>query len=383
MAEGLVKMTVEEMERSVRESGSGAVSMLKEVAMGPDERLALAATGLLGAVRDQAAACALQELAAGSPSSAVRKAARREIHRLVSFGISAAAPTAAPTIAGRRVEWPVYRTLASPIDGDGNRAIWFALQSGADVELISLLINDQVGIKDAVAEEMSTSRFDREARRFLEDATLPWVDMPADYCRYLIEEAHSLNATSGTALLVDYLAWRERIGRPEQIYERPLVYSVINAMEVRWDPRYLDSSGNLFDLPMFQSWLFERSEVGEFVREMITARQAGIVLAGMGNEARSRMVVDRAMVKLFDARRRALYKRRLEEMAYVLWKLDLGYHAREALAAAMALEPPDRSLQNHSFVRRMVEWSLEVAMESVRGERTKTVMPGIQLHLPY
>ncbi len=373
------------LERVAREEGAAGVPLLEELATVSSGALALAATRFLGDVRAPLAASALDRLSASSPDPSVRKAARRELHRLASLGITLAAapPQQAPTREAPRAVWPVYRALASPVDGAGNRGIWFAFRRGADIDLVSLLVSDQAGIKDVATMEMSEPRFEREARGFLEDEYLPWVDMPADYCRHLVEEYHARNASSGTSLPLEYLAWRQRIGPPEQRYEQLLVYSVINAAEVRWDPRFLDTSGDLFDMPMFQGWILDRAELEPFLREMAMSRQAGLVLAGLGDEARERMVVDRAIQALFDASRRALYRRRLEEDAYVLWKLDRGYQARQALAAAMALEPPDRSLQDHGFVRRMVEWSLEAAMESVRGERTKAVKPGVRLHLPY
>jgi hypothetical protein len=63
---------------------------------------------------------------------------------------------------------------------------------------------------------------------------------------------------------------------------------------------------------MFQTWILDKEEIGGFARELLSARQSGIMLAGMNPEAREAMVVDRAIQALFDAGRRALYKRRLD-----------------------------------------------------------------------
>jgi len=70
-------------------------------------------------------------------------------------------------------------------------------------------------------------------------------------------------------------------------------------------------------------------------------------------------------------------------MAYLLWKLTRVERAKMALAAALAMEPPDRPLVGHPFLRAMVEWSLEVVTAMVQGEQAKVVKPGVQLHLPY
>lgn len=249
--------------------------------------------------------------------------------------------------------------------------------------MLGLLLSDEKGILDLAESDMSRSRFDSEVSKLLHDKELPWVEMPLDYCRHLVEEAHRLNAATGTPLPREYLAWRDRIGKPEREYPQPLAYTVIDAAMVRWDPRYLDRSADLFDLEMFRLWVLEPEELDEFVRERVVAEQSGLILAGVSLEARKRMVVDKAIQKLFYPRRRSLFKRRLDEMAYILWKLQWIDRARMALAAALALEPPDRSLLDHPFIRRLVEWSLDVVMASIEAERARSIRPGVQLHLPY
>ena len=359
-----------------------AVPLLEAVAMATTGSLASTATQLLGRMRDQSAASALQRIAASASSGDIRKAARRGLHALASLGIRPA-PVAAAAPARPKVSRPLQQVLSSPIDGLGDRALWMVFGTGADIEVLSLTLNEEKGIVDAYSGELPRSRFDRNAAKLLSDEKFPWVEIPVDYGRHLVEEAHAKNAATGTPLPLDYLAWRERIGRPEQAYAEPLVYSVINAAEVRWDPRYLDRSGQLLESPLFQGWLFNTEELADFLREMETARESGLVLAGVDPEARERMAVDRAIHALFDARRRALYKRRLEETAYLLWKLGRSEQARMALAAAMGLEPPDRPLLNHPFIRSLIQWNLEVMEATVRGERTREIKPGVRLHLPY
>ncbi len=370
------------LEELARGEGATAVPLLLRLASAGVGPAGAMATETLGTIRDRAAASALQVLAVGANGGEVRKAARRGLHRLASQGISPS-PAAPAGEEQRRAASQLQTGVASPIDGGGNRALWFGFGRGGEIDMLGLVLNDEKGIVDLVSSDMTRSRFDREVSRLLHDEDLPWVEMPFDYCRQLVEEAHGRNAASGTPLPLEYLTWRERIGKPEQQYAQPLVYSVINSAEVRWDPRYLDRSGELFDLEMFRMWVLDREGLEEFVRERVVAQQTGLLLAGVSAEAQDRMVLDRAIQKLFDLRRRALYKRRLEEMAYILWKLERTDRARMALAAALAFDPPDRSLQDHPFVRQMVGWSLEVITATVQGERAKTVRPGVHLHLPY
>lgn len=376
------KQTGSLLESVAREQGVVAVPLLEQLAATSKGAVALAATQALGTLRNETAATSLRRVSDATSDRHVRKAARRELHKLATLGITARAAGAAPRLA-RGAPSPAYMTLASPIDGLGNRAIWFGFRSGPDLQLLSLLVNDGMGIKDTFFQELALSRFERQVRDLTQDQEMPWIELPVDYCRQLVEEAHAINAVSRTPLPMEYMAWRERIGPPERRYEQPLIYDVINAAEIRWDPRYLDSSDHLFNLEMFRIWVLDREEMAEYAREIMVGQQSGLLLAGRDPEASRRLVEDRAIQKLFDSRRRPLYRRRLEEMAYLLWKLDRTLQARQALAAAMALEPPDRSLLDHPFVRALVRLSLDVLVVEAREERIKEVKPGVQLHLPY
>ncbi|MGE5618580.1 MAG: hypothetical protein ACM3US_04900 [Sphingomonadaceae bacterium] len=371
----------EVLTRLAKKKGAEAVPLLQGLATVATGPLALAVVEALSSIRDVAAASCLQVLAAGA-SGDLRKAVRRGLHRLASLGVHPSVAAAAP--AEEQVRgWYLARALVSPFDGAGNRAMWLDFPRGSDAALLGLVWNEEKGILDVFTAEMARSRFDREAARLASDEDLPWVEVPVDYARHLIEEAHALNAASGTHLPFEYLVWRDRIGRPLQSYERPLVYSVINPAEVRWDPRYLERSAELLGLEMFRIWLLDQEALGPFVRERVAAEQSGLVLAAVSREAQERSLVDRAIQALFDARVRALFKRRLEETSYLLWKLGREDRARIAVAAALALEPPERSLQNHPFVRGLVEWNLEVAVASAVGKRSREVKPGVRLHLPY
>ena len=367
-----------------RELEGGVVPLLERLAAQGDKKVALAAVQGLGLIREGASASALQRLGSTLPAGDVRKAARRELHRLATLGVAPAPPEPAAEREKVRAEtrWPVYRAVASPFDGRGNRGLWFGFERAGEIDMLGFLLQEEVGIRDAFTQEMSRARFDSAVAKLKADKELPWVEIPADYGRHLVQEAHAHNSTSGTALPLEYLAWRDRLGLPEERYEQPLVYRVINAAEVRWDPRFLDNSNKLLELDLIRAWAFEPDELGDLVRERAMGRRTGLVLAGVSAEARDRLVVDKAIQQLFTPRRRELLKRRLEETAYLLWKRDQGYQARVALAAGLALEPAERPLLDNPFARALVQWSLDLAEQEVEGRRARRVKPGVELYLP-
>lgn len=385
LAAGLAEMPGPEswkiLEAVARTLGPGAVAALERIGSSPGGAAVLAVEAL-ALVKDVSAADALRRLSESPPTGDVRKAARKALHRLASQRVNPS-PREAQHQPSRRPSFNLFAAHASIIDGAGNRGLWLAFQSPVEVEVISLLASDDQGIKDAVVWEISQTKYQREIAKMRTGEKLPWVDLPVDYARHLLEQYHAINAREGTPLPLEYLAWRGRIGRPEQSYDRPIIYSVVNAAEIRWNPQYLDASGQLLSNELFYGWFLGKERLAEYVRERVSSRQSGLILPGMEQGARDRPLAQRITQQLFDARMRSAYKGRLEEMAFQLWQLDRSFPAKIALAAALALDPPDRPLHDHPFVLALVEQSLEVAVALSQGERTREIRPGIQLELPY
>lgn len=362
--------------------GPGAVPELERTALELELAAALEAIEALAGIKDPVSASALLRISERAARPEVRKAARRGLHRLQSAGVAPVQVEVVPERPEPKA-WPPYRALSSPIDGSGSRGFWLGFQRSGEIDLLYLLIDEKLGLEDAGSRDMSKSRFDKETARLQANEKFPWVEIPFDYGRHLIEQAARKNASSGESLPLEYMAWRDRIGRPEQDYPQPIVYTVLNAAEVRWDPRFLDSSGGLLGLDIFSGWYLEPNEVSEFVRENVIAEQSGLVLAGPREGDRDRMAEDRAIQKLFAEPRRLAYKARLEETSYILWKLGRVEHAKVALAAALGLDSTGQALMEHPFVRSLVDLSLDIAYVQAQGEHVKSVKPGVKLHLPY
>ena len=354
--------------------------MLKLAAAGDGWPSALAAE-VLGTVRTAAAASALQTLVAGPVGDGVRKAARRALHRLASQGIrpSPAAPAAGE---GSRAAGAREDCLASPFDASGDRVVMFGFSRHGETEIARMILNEESGIIDMFTAESDEDRFRREMSRLLTEKELPWVEIPADYGRHLVMEAHSRNSSTGTPLPVDFLAWKDRVARPQREYPLPLIFTVVNAAEVRWDPRYLDWSPQLLDLGEFMAWRLDASRLESLGMEWARRQRTGLVLEEVGPEGDTEHAVKWIVERYFDAKTRVFFKRRLEETAYMLWRRDRTLHAKMALAAALAMEPPDRRLDDHPFLVELVLYNLKILSVLMEEQQQKEIRPGVRLILP-
>ena len=77
------------------------------------------------------------------------------------------------------------------------------------------------------------------------------------------------------------------------------------------------------------------------------------------------------MSELFTGERRLLYRRRLEEMAYVLFKLGKEEEARVSLAVAIDLEKPVNPIQPNPFLFQLVVKSIFTLLAEAYEKKVK------------
>jgi hypothetical protein len=86
-------------------------------------------------------------------------------------------------------------------------------------------------------------------------------------------------------------------------------------------------------------------------------------------------IYQQAVHEIFDEPRRFLYRRRLEEMAYVLWKKGQENESRMAVAAAAGLQKESSMLSPHPFLLELVKRSIASLIEEEKEKKDKE--PGL------
>ena len=82
------------------------------------------------------------------------------------------------------------------------------------------------------------------------------------------------------------------------------------------------------------------------------------------------------MEELFPAPKRALLKRRFEEMAYMFLKLDLEEFSRLSLAAALSMDEDESILRKNPVIERIVKHSLDLYGEMLERGDSEEVSEG-------
>ncbi|MDP2727372.1 MAG: hypothetical protein Q8P59_07485, partial [Dehalococcoidia bacterium] len=284
----------------------------------------------------------LLELAEGAASREVRKAAGRGLHRLRSLGFRAEVRPVVPGPAAATVApvKPKSRAWTGAMDGRGSRFLAISAPKPlGGIALILLLLNDKDGMKEThtgYVEENGDAA--TKVEEIVRGSKSLQVEVPLDYARFLVKEGRRRTQAIGRVLPTDYQVWKELIGEPEGDWERPPIYQELNAAQILLEPGLLEESGRLLDLKEFWNWHLGLDEMRPYAQELEQAKRPTLVLSEVAQEEREEKVLAKALEDLLDDEGRAVYKRRLEEMSYILLHTDREREAKWALAAAVALD---------------------------------------------
>ncbi len=161
-------------------------------------------------------------------------------------------PPCGPVI--RRHAERAIRAWLSGIDGTGSRAVWILFEGGlgGQLQLCSLILNDEVGILEAAGGSITRKRLDAELRLLREHQKLPWVETDPTRACALVSEALALHARIGTRAAAGVRAVApllRRSRRPTSADAPP--------PGVTWIRALLERSAELLELPELAGWFVD------------------------------------------------------------------------------------------------------------------------------
>jgi hypothetical protein len=303
----------------------------------------------------------------------VRKIIKRSLYRLKSKGV---AIEESPSDKGKPVLHPFQaespKGYGSPIDSLGQRLLVLVIpHAGRGWAVLQGVVSDTKGIVDFSGEEMTRKGFRSFFQEVQEKNPFPLVEVEPSYVAFLLEQAHRLSLQKGSPPSQDFLRSKNEMEPIKKEYERPLIYSHFQVEEVKENERILSGSGDLFKSDLFASWRIPEGEIRPYADAVWEAEESKIVLSQAQKEARFQEIYQRALSDLFPEDKRVLYKKRLEEMAYVLFQLKREEQARMSLAAAMNLEKPLNPFQPNPFLFQLVVKSIVTLLAEAYEKKKK------------
>jgi len=327
----------------------------------------------LSTIPDVKIAKVLQKMLQVCNEKRVRKNIKRSLYRLKSKGV------AVEEIPPRREESILRPLQAEPPKGFGGgfdflgqRFLLLAVpHAGRGWTVMQGVISDTEGLIDFSGEEMTRKGFKEFFEGVQAKSPFPLVEMEASYVGFLFLQAYQHSLEKKGTLPQAYLRSKSEIEGIKKDYERPLIYSFLQADAIADDERMLRRGGDLLKADLFNSWKIAEDSIRPYADEVWEAEESKIVLNQTQKEARFQGVYQKALSELFSGERRLLYKRRLEEMAYLLYKLGREEEARISLAVAIDLEKPLNLIQPNPFLFQLVTQSIFSLLAEVYEKRAK------------
>ena len=237
------------------------------------------------------------------------------------------------------------------IDTTGSRIIVIGKpQPLRGLLVIFSIVNDLEGIQEFNLKGFSKKGFNEFMKDSLASAEFPIVAAPGAYCIHLLKEAASLTQSLSKPLPQGYHDAERECQDIVWDYPAPLIYQYIKEDEVKDSAHYLKESINLHKIMPFSTWHIAAPEVQKYATLITETQQSKIVLRPDQKEARLNAIYRNALEDLFPKEKRFLWKRRLEEVAYVLLKTGKEDEARTSLSAAIDLNNPFSAIEPNPFI---------------------------------
>ena len=371
-----VQTLIEQMKRDLaagkndEEIFSGLVPLLERDPQ-TSERLA----DLMASLPDRLTGRILHRMFDTTRDKKVRKMVKRSLYRLKSKGIEVD-----ETFSDR--EPPILRPprgeagegYASGIDFLGHRVLWLVLpHAGRGLTVIYGIVSDQQGIVDFSQGEMTRKEFKNFFKEVGEKSPFPMVAIEPSYAACLFAQAYELNLARSAAAPQGYLQAKGEIEKIRKDYPLSLIYSYLQAGDIAGDDRLLAKGGDLLKADLFSTWKIEEEDIRPYADEISEAEESKIVLNPAQKEMRFQGIYQKALSELFSGERKLLYQRRLEETAYVLFKLGREEEAKISLSVAMDLEKPLHPIQPNPFLYQLVTKSILTLLTEAKEKKAKEV----------
>ena len=347
----LAKLHTEAVAQTAGLAGPDARALAAEIASLP-EMLALALVHAAGRVARQEV---LLELAT-SPSRMLAKESKRELQKLKQRGVQVQElPPQGEPVLKPLPEGEAPSCYASSIDAYGERAVWWTRPARQGVELVQIVISDLKGILAVDALALSRRSWREFVKRLPRQNVVATVEIPKDHARQLIAEAEAAGARNGFSPPPAYADALRLLGTAPQTPPPSPGLS----LELPDELAHQLAGAALFEDPLFMAWIPEEDDLRRFALRLDEIATSQLYIDAAQRRQALERAADDAALAYFTPQRRALYAKRLVEMAHVLASERRLDAARTALAVSRALGTD----ATNSFCRALFTHSLQGRLE--------------------
>ncbi len=293
----------------------------------------------------------------------MKKAARALSQKGITVALPETAVKSAPVFQSAGLA--PARAFASTIDAEGFRILFlFKPVSTHESKVFHVVTNDSKGIHTFDVFAAIRGESSQLIKKMLSDTKSDFREIETERCVALVMEAvgiareQNLTVPASVSQLEAHFA--DCIGKESA----PAIYGVFSVAQVAaLEP--VPDTGALADVMELAFWYIVTPEGKQSWEDLsrYAADKKGGPDAGLKQHARA-CAAD-ALASFFTAARKHRFKRRLEELGFILYAKGYSEQAGTALAAALKLAAPDHDPVSDPFCIRIIDRAFEIFQQSL------------------
>lgn len=291
------------------------------------------------------------------PQKTVQKAVRRAVFRLKQRGITVPGieTDQGPTFVAPKEQPSAF---VGPIDGSGTRPLLIVIPRGASgVDLAMGAVSDEQGIVEFIYGRYSKKQM-KELKELFFSKVSHMVETTLSHAATVLENAYKKEEAKPGPGAAEYLRFRPWLLENTELSDRPVVAESIPLDSVTADMVTPTQIENLFQHELINSWVIDPEKLRPLSEEIAKARESPIFISEGQRREHIGKIKEDAVVKLFGDKDRMIWRTRLEETAFLLYKTGEENPARLCLAAALSLKETASLLKVNPFLSALLDRSL-------------------------
>jgi hypothetical protein len=254
-----------------------------------------------------------------------------------------------------------------PVDGIGSRALVIVLdRSMKGLDIGMGVVSDEHGIQEFLFGNLSRKRTKETIDQLAETAG-PLVEASLSHAVTIVENSYQRHLELHPEAPADYLELRPWLLENVTLLNRPVIFEYMP--EISFSDGILTDSQihKLFQHRLMESWLIDFESLKPFMEDIEKLEKSPIFLSGTQKADQAREIKKKGMEELFPTVKRALLKHRLEETAYIFFKLDEAEYSKLCLYAGKAMDQEDTTLRANPIIEHLFDRSLNFYLNSNHG----------------
>lgn len=293
----------------------------------------------------------------------VQKSVKRALYKFKSRGIPVPDYDAGKESPVFRAEVEEAEPLASlsPLAGDGTRGVIVVLpKMPLGMDLGVGIVNDEEGIIDFFSGRFGKKRANEIKDSFAQSFE-PMIDVSLDHAAAILENAYRRNEAAAGEAVRNYLRIRpELLEKTTPLEQAPILERITDASAEALTESLVEK---LLDHELMETWVIDPEALRPVAEEIIKAEESRILVTENQRAERITEIKEKALITIFDDQKKARLKDRLEETAFIFYKLGYEDYARLSLSAALSLEEKDSLFYTGPFLKVYLDRSLDYYLQ--------------------